>query len=100
QRLYVLLHVEQGAVLALDLATRQVAASVPVGRYPLDFGMSRDGRWIVAASFDDEKITVIDVRSLQPIASYAVPTGFGLVVHPTEPVAYSMASFDNEVVAL
>jgi len=97
RRLYVLVHARQGAVVVLDIATRSVIATIPVGAFPTDFGMSRDGRRIVAASFDDSTITVIDTESLTSLATYPVENGFGLVVHPTKPIVYSMASFDDAV---
>jgi len=35
-----------------------------------------------------------------PARTYAVTTGYGIVVHPTRPLLYSMASFDDEVEVL
>jgi len=96
-RLYVLLNVQDGAVAVVDIASRAVIAKVPVGAFPNDFGITRDGRRIVAASFNDDTVTVVDTETLKPIATHEVDTGVGIVVHPTQPIVYSMATFDDVV---
>ena len=96
-RLYALLYDPQGAVAVIDLATRGVIATVPVGKFPTDFALTPDGRTLFAASFDDQKVTAIDTVSLKSTATYQIETGFGLLVHPTRPLLYSMLSFEDEV---
>lgn len=97
RRLYILFHSTQGGVGVMDLTTHNVQTVIPTGAFPMDFGISRDGRRLVAASFDEDKVTVIDTESLQPIVTWDVPTGLALVVHPTQPLAYSMEGFDDTV---
>ena len=97
RRLYVLLHDRPGGVAVIDIASRTVEKTIATGSFPTDFGLTRDGRRLVAASFDDDNVTVIDTESLTPIATWPVGTGLGLVVHPTKPILYSMESFDGAV---
>lgn len=97
RRLYVLLHAKEGGVAVVDIATRSLETIIPTGAFPTDFGLSRDGRRLVAASFDDDNVTVIDTEALKPIATWPVGTGLGLLVHPTKPIAYSLESFDDAV---
>jgi YVTN family beta-propeller protein len=99
-RLYVLLHAEAGGVAVFDLTTRKLETVVPTGAFPTDFGLTRDGRRLVTADLNDDTVTVIDTAQWQSIATLRIDTGLGLVVHPTEPIAYSMASFDGKVAVL
>ena len=96
-RLYVALYDESGGVAVVNTTTLRVEATIPVGRYPTGIGLSGDGHRLLTAGYDDGTVTVVDTGSLQPIATHQVETGFGLVVNPTKPIAYSMASFDDEV---
>ena len=97
RRLYILLHTKEGGVAVADVATRTVQTVVPTGGFPTDFALSRDGKRLVVASFNDDDVTVIDAESLKPIATWPVGTGFGVILHPTQPIAYSMESFDDSV---
>lgn len=100
RRLYVLLHAREGGVAVVDIATHAVERIVPTGPFPTDFGLTSDGRRLVVASFDDDNVTVIDTVTLEPVATWPVPTGLGIVVHPTQPLVYSMDSFDGGVEVL
>ena len=95
RRLYVTLHEAKGAVLVFDTSTRRIVRRVPVGRFPTGLALSRDGRRLLAASFDDSTVTVIDTETFKALHTFPVDTGYGLVIHPTEPVVYSMDSFDD-----
>jgi YVTN family beta-propeller protein len=96
-RLYVLLRDADGAVAAVDTATRRVLGTVAVGRSPTDLALTGDGTRLLAASFDDSAIAVIDTASLQADARLQAPTGMGLIAHPREPLVYSLASFDDSI---
>lgn len=96
-RLYVVLHAKKGGVAVVDFLTRELETTIPTGPFPTDCGLTRDGRRLVTANFGDDSITVIDTTAQQPIATWHVDTGLGIVVHPTKPIAYSMASFDNQI---
>ncbi len=100
RRLYVTLHETKGAVLVVDTSTRRIVRRVPVGRFPTGVVLSRDGSRLLAASFDDSTVTVIDTETLEALHTFPVDTGYGLVIHPTEPVVYSMDSFDDQVYRL
>lgn len=96
-RLYVVLRDEQGVVQSLDPATGAVQASAPVGRFPTDVAVSADGRRLLAPSFDDSRVTVVDAASFKVLGEYPVMTGTGLLLHPSRPLAYSMAGVENAV---
>lgn len=97
RRLFVLLHGESGAVAALDVATRTVTGTVKVGPFPSDLVLTPDGTRLLVASFDASSVAVVDVASLAVVDTLTVDTGYGLVVHPTRPLLYSMVSFDDTV---
>ena len=97
KRLYVLAKSNKGEVLAVDTTTYEILGRAPAGNNPTDLGISADGKWIVSASFDDMAVSVIDTATMTVVRTFASGTGFGLIVHPTKPIAYSMASFDDEV---
>jgi len=97
RRLYVLLHIKNGGIAVVNLATRTVQATIPTGAFPTDFALTPDGKRLLAASFDDDNVAVIDTVALKPIATWPVATGFGVLVHPTKPLLYSMDSFDGAV---
>ena len=99
-RIYVALRDENGAVAAIDTTTRQVLATPVVGKSPSGIALNGDGTRLLAASFDDSTISVIDTATLQVIATHESPTGLGLLVHPQRPLAYSLASFDDEITVL
>src|SRR5690606_23470536 len=79
---------------------RTVLGTPAVGKSPSGIALNGDGTRLLAASFDDSTISVIDTASLQVLATHEVPTGFGLLAHPTRPLAYSLASFDDLIAVL
>jgi len=98
--LYVSQHARTGGVAVLDVRTGRLDGTLPSGAFPVDLALSRDGLHLLTANFDDDTITVIDTIGARKIATWRVDTGLGLLVHPTKPLAYSLASFDNDVVVL
>ena len=98
--LYVSQHARTGGVAVLDVRTGRLDTTLPSGAFPVDLALSRDGLHLLTANFDDDTITVIDTVTARKIATWPVDTGLGLLVHPTKPLAYSLASFDNDVVVL
>ena len=98
--LYVLQHTRSGGVAVIDARTGRLSGVLPTGAFPVDLGLSGDGRRLLTANFDDDTVTVIDTATARKIATWPVDTGLGLVVHPSKPIAYSIASFDGEVVVL
>lgn len=97
KRLFVLLSDDKGAVAAVDTETRQVVGTIPVGKSPTGLALSGDGTRLFAASFDDSLITVIDAAAWKPLSTLQAPTGMGLIAHPSKPLIYSLASFDDTV---
>jgi YVTN family beta-propeller protein len=96
-RIYVLMRDEHGEALALDAATGAVQARAPVGRFPSDLARTADGRRLIAASFDDDTITVIDADGFAVLRTIELDTGRGLVVHPIKPIVYSMDGFNDTI---
>ncbi len=99
-RLYVVLRDAQGLVQAINTASRAVEASAPVGKYPTDVAVSRDGSHVLAPSFDDSTVTVIDAASFKVLGVYPAETGTGLLLHPDRPLAYSMAGMEGIITVL
>jgi len=95
--LYVLKYDEEGAVVAIDAHTRQVVRTIPVGPFPTDLALQPDGRRLFAASFNANKITVIDTETLEAVDSFEANVGNGLLVHPFQPRLYSIATMDDAV---
>jgi len=100
KRLYVVLRDAQGVVQAINTETHAVEASAPVGKYPTDVAVSRDGSRVLAPSFDDSTITVIDAASFKVLGAYPAETGTGLLLHPDRPLAYSMAGMEDTITVL
>src|SRR5690606_39252831 len=88
RRIYVLLRDTEGEVRVGNAVTRRIEKKIPVGRAPCGMGLGDGGRRLLAASFDDNTITVIDTASLAVIATDEVDTGSSLVMHPSRPVVY------------
>ena len=95
--LYVLKYDEEGAVVAIDAHTRQVLRTIPVGPYPTDLALQPDGRRLFAASFNTNKITVVDTERFEAVDSFEANVGNGLLVHPHRPLLYSIATMDDAV---
>jgi YVTN family beta-propeller protein len=96
-RVYVLLKDPRGEVVAIDAASRTIIGSVAVGRSPTGVALSGDGTRLLAASFDDSTISVVDTKTLTVVATIAAPTGMGLIAHPSRPLVFSLASFEDTI---
>jgi YVTN family beta-propeller protein len=96
-RLYVLLSGEDGAVAAVDTATRTIVGTIAVGRSPTGLALNGAGTRLLAASFDDDLITVIDTAAWKPLTTVQAPTGMGLIAHPSKPLVYSLVSFEDSI---
>lgn len=99
KRLYVLVRSKPGLVQVYDLEKDGSPTSIEVGERPNDFGLSADGRRLIVSVFTEDHVEVIDTSSLEVTKTYPLQTGAGLIVHPTEPWIYSLASYEHEIVA-
>jgi YVTN family beta-propeller protein len=97
RRVYVLLKDVQGEAVAIDAASRAIVGRVGVGKQPTGIALSGDGTRLLAASFDDSTITVIDTETLAVVSTISAPTGLGLIAHPSQPLVFSLASFDDQI---
>ncbi len=95
--LFVAKYVEDGAVLVVDVRTRAITATIPVGPFPTGLALQPDGKRLFAASFNASTVTAIDLSTLKPIETFEMSTGYGLLIHPTRPLLYSIVSMDDEV---
>jgi YVTN family beta-propeller protein len=97
-RIFVLLVTGEGPaeMTVIDPKTRAVGTKAPADIFPKAFALGNNRRYLVSASFDNSTLTVVDTESMSVIATHPSPTGLGLSVHPTKPIAYTMASFDDE----
>ena len=77
-----------------------VVGTVPAGKTPTALALSADGTRLLAASFDDSTITVIDTAAFKALATLEAPTGMGLITHPSKPLVYSLASFDDSIAVI
>lgn len=98
--LYVLVRSTQGEVWVIDTEKDERVATIAIGVNSNDFALSRDGRWLVSASFAEDKLYVIDTKSREVVATHDTSTGAGLVMHPNQSRVYSIASFDDAVHAV
>ena len=96
--LFVLLHDNPGALAAVDIAAWQVSKTIPTDISPTDLVLMPDGKSLVVTSFDMDTATVVDAASLTVVERHQLDTGDALLIHPTRPLFYSMASFDGQVV--
>lgn len=99
-RVYALLSAGEGEVLAIDARSGDIAARLVVGGTLRAMALTGDGRYLLVSRFDTDTVIVVDTVSFTPVATHAVTTGYGLLVHPSRPLAYSMASFDDTVFVL
>jgi len=97
-RVFVTLVTPEGAEVAhFNPATREVATErITVDIVAKGFALGNNGRSLVTASFNNSTLSVIDVGTLKVVATQPSPTGIGLAIHPSKPIAYTMASFDDE----
>ncbi|MGY3681815.1 YncE family protein [Streptomyces sp. TE33382] len=64
-----------GTLEIIDTATREVTATVPVGRRPFDVDVSPDGREVYATGHDSFDVTTVDTRTLEPRRTEVAPYG-------------------------
>lgn len=88
---------EGGEVLVIDPKQRKVIKQIPVDESPQAIAQGYNNKYLVVATFDNSMIEIIDRDSLEVIKRFSSETGMGLAVHPTKPLAYSTASFDDEI---
>ena len=95
--LLVLIHDKDGEAALVEPATGSLLAKASVGPFPSDAVVTRDGRRILVASFDAQTLTVLDAATLAQLDRYSIEIGYGLVLHPSKPLLYSMRSFEGEI---
>ncbi|WP_443034265.1 YncE family protein [Streptomyces sp. BE147] len=75
-----------GTLEIIDTATREVTATVPVGRRPFDIDVSPDGREVYATGHDSFDVTAVDTGTLEPrrmeVAPYGTEGGLGSWLKP------------------
>ncbi|MFF9011522.1 hypothetical protein ACF09C_00900 [Streptomyces sp. NPDC014870] len=88
RRVYVGVNVPggHGALEVIDTASREVTASVPVGRRPFDVDVARDGSEVYATDHDSFDVTVVRADTLAPrrieVAPYGTEGGLGSWLKP------------------
>jgi len=97
---YVLLYQPDGALVVLDTRTWALVGAVTVGAFPTDMVMHPDGKRLMVASFNSDTAAVVDIESLRVVQRFELRVGNGLLIHPRQPLLYSMVTFDNEVAVL
>ena len=48
----------------VDTASMEKIKSVPVGKYPHNVDMSPEGKWMIATSMGENKLTAIDIVTI------------------------------------
>ncbi|MFD9030227.1 YncE family protein [Streptomyces sp. NPDC059567] len=88
KRVYVGVNVPDGngTLEVIDTASREVTATVPVGRRPFDVDVSRDGSEVYATNHDSFDVTVVRADTLDPrrieVAPYGTEGGLGSWLKP------------------
>ncbi|MFB7373555.1 YncE family protein [Streptomyces sp. NPDC056222] len=88
RRVYVGVNVPggNGTLEVIDTASREVTATVPVGRRPFDIDVSRDGSEVYATNHDSFDVTVVRADTLDPrrieVAPYGTEGGLGSWLKP------------------
>ncbi|MEU6883037.1 YncE family protein [Streptomyces sp. NPDC046712] len=88
KRVYVGVNVPggNGTLEVIDTASREVTATVPVGRRPFDVDVSRDGSEVYATDHDSFDVTVVPADTLEPrrieVAPYGTEGGLGSWLKP------------------
>ncbi|WP_329124287.1 YncE family protein [Streptomyces sp. NBC_01353] len=77
KRVYVGVNVPggNGTLEVIDTASREVTATVPVGRRPFDVDVSRDGSEVYATNHDSFDVTAVRADTLDPRRIEAAPYG-------------------------
>ncbi|MFD7325899.1 YncE family protein [Streptomyces sp. NPDC059875] len=75
-----------GTLEVIDTASREVTATVPVGRRPFDVDVSRDGAEVYTTNHDSFDVTVVPADTLEPrrieVAPYGTEGGLGSWLKP------------------
>ncbi|MFJ3583079.1 hypothetical protein ACIPPS_12740 [Streptomyces sp. NPDC090127] len=75
-----------GTVEVIDTASREVTATVPVGRRPFDVDVARDGSEVYVTDHDSFDVTVVRADTLSPrrveVAPYGTEGGLGSWLKP------------------
>ncbi|MGW2017818.1 hypothetical protein [Streptomyces sp. NPDC001927] len=88
RRVYVGVNVPggNGTLEVIDTASREVTATVPVGRRPFDVDVARDGSEVYATDHDSFDVTVVRADTLAPrrieVAPYGTEGGLGSWLKP------------------
>jgi len=98
KRIYALRYQKAAALVVADTQTRKVIKEIPISAFPTDMVVTPDGKRLFAASFNGNKIDVIDLEKLEPAGSFDMDVGDGLLIHPSKPLLYSIATFDDQIV--
>lgn len=98
--LYVLIRSKQGQVWIFDTESNERVATISIGVNSNDFALSTDGNTLVTSSFAEDRLSVIDTKSRTVSATHDASTGAGLLMHPSKSRVYSLASFEDEVIAV
>ena len=80
-------------ISVIDVETRTVVATIPVGTNPITVAQSPDGRRLYVTDRGDDRVSVIDTIARAVVAT--IPTGerpVGIVVHPDGSRAYVVHS--------
>jgi len=95
-------------LLACDLTTGKIRASVAVGSHPNELIQRRDGRLVFVANANDNSVSVFDTRAgkvIETLAATLYPTRLtgsttnGLALSPDEKTLY-IANADNNCLAV
>jgi len=58
---------EESWVDIVDTASMEKIKSVPVGKNPHNVYMSPEGKWMIATSMGEDKLTAIDINTQEPV---------------------------------
>lgn len=88
----------ENAVKVIDLRSKAIAATIPVGKMPHGLRMSADGKRVYVSDMDDNAVSFIDVAQRKEIAR--VPAGktpTQVAVAPDGGAVYATLAGDNAV---
>jgi len=94
-------NMQDGTISMIDVAGRDAASLVRVGRQPEGIAVSPDGRWVWAGSNQDSIVVVVDARRRVPVDTlrgFGMPyrmaiSGDGRVGVVTDPVLATVRAF-------
>jgi YVTN family beta-propeller protein len=79
----------QGEIWAIDTATREVAARIPVGKHPAHVVLTPDGRFAYVTNGGEDTVSVVDTQARKAVG--AIPVGaypHGIRISPDGGQAY------------